>query len=83
MFMRKCFLKWGERIFNILVVLGFIAGAGSGISTAMAIGGKQGWTTGGMQILLSWSGTLIISLVIYSLLDIHHSVSKNSNESKN
>ena len=50
MCMRKCFLKWGERVFNVLVVLGFIAGAGSGISTAMAIGGKQGWTTGGMQI---------------------------------
>jgi hypothetical protein len=80
MCMRKCFLKWGERIFNVLVVLGFIAGAGSGISTAMAIGGKQGWTTGGMQILLSWSGTLIISLVIYSLLDIHHSLSKDSTE---
>lgn len=78
MCMRKCFLKWGEKIFNLLVILGFIAGAGSGISTAMAIGGKQGWITGGMQVLLSWSGTLIISLVIYSLLDISHSVAKDS-----
>ena len=77
MCMRKCFLKWGERIFNVLVVLGFIAGAGSGISTAIAIGGASGWKVGGMQVLLSWSGTLIISLVIYSLLDIVHSVSKD------
>lgn len=82
MCMRKCFLKWGERVFNVLVVLGFIAGAGSGISTAMAIGGKQGWTTGGMQILLSWSGTLIISLVIYALLDISHSVAKDTDCNK-
>ncbi len=80
MCMRKCFLCWGEKIFNVLVVLGFIAGAGSGISTAIAIGGRQGWTTGGMQVLLSWSGTLIISLVVYALLDIRHSVSKDSTE---
>ncbi|MCC2625697.1 MAG: hypothetical protein K0R14_1570 [Burkholderiales bacterium] len=77
MCMRRGFLCWGEKIFNVLVILGFIAGAVSGISTGMAIGGKQGWTTGGMQVLLSWSGTLIISLVVYSLLDIKHSVSKD------
>jgi hypothetical protein len=78
--MRKCFLKWGEKIFHLLVIVGFIAGAASGISTAIAIGSKQGWLTGGIQILLSWSGTLIISLIIYSLLDIHHSVAKNDSE---
>jgi hypothetical protein len=80
MCMRRGFLCWGEKIFNVLVILGFIAGAASGISTAMAIGGKQGWTTGGMQVLLSWSGTLIISLVVYSLLDIRRSVSKDNAE---
>ncbi|MCE3268030.1 MAG: hypothetical protein K0R49_282 [Burkholderiales bacterium] len=80
MCMRKGFLCWGEKIFNILVILGFIAGAASGISSAMTIGGKQGWAMGGMQILLSWSGTLIISLVVYSLLDIRRSVSKDINE---
>jgi hypothetical protein len=78
MCMRKCFLKWGEKIFNVLVVFGFIAGAASGISTALAIGGKQGWAAGGMQILLSWSGTILISLVVYSLLNISHYVSQNN-----
>lgn len=77
MCMRKCFLKWGEKIFNILVIIGFIAGAVSGVNGAMAIGDKQAWIAGGMQILLSWSGTLLISLVIYTLLDISHSLSKD------
>lgn len=78
MCIRKCFLNWGEKVFNVLVLLGFIAGAVSAVSTAMEIGGKQGWSAGGLQLLLSWSGTLIISLIIYSLLDIAHAVSKNS-----
>lgn len=74
MCIRKCVLHYGEKIFNILLILGFIAGAASGVTTATAVGGKQGWLAGAMEVILSWSGTLLIALVVYSLLDIRHTL---------
>ena len=74
MCMRKQVLKFGERVFNLMVVVAFIAGAASGIVSGIAVGGKAGIAAALIQILLSWSGTLIIALVVYSLLDIKHSL---------
>lgn len=72
--MRKQFLNYAEKVFNVLVVIAFIAGAVSGVFSGIAIGGSMGVLDGALQILLSWSGTLIIALVVYSLLDIRHSL---------
>lgn len=76
MCMRKKFLDIGEKIFNVLVVLAFLAGAASGVFSGIAIGGADGIAGGAIQILLSWSGTLIISLIVYALLDIRRSLDK-------
>lgn len=70
MCMKKCFLNFGEKVFNVLVLLGLIAGVASGIITGVAVGGKQGILAGALQLILSWGCTLIISLIVYSLLDI-------------
>ena len=72
--MRKQFLNYAEKVFNVLVVIAFIAGAASGVFSGVAIGGWMGALDGAIQVLLSWSGTLIIALVVYSLLDIRHSL---------
>ena len=77
MCMRKCFLTHGEKVFNVLVILGFLAGAASGIMSGMEIGGRPGLIAGALQVLLSWSGTLIISLVVYALLNISCCMSKH------
>ena len=76
MCMRKKFLDIGEKVFNVLVVLAFFAGAASGVFSGIAIGGVNGIAGGAIQILLSWSGTLIISLIVYALLDIRRSLDK-------
>jgi len=76
MCMRKCILDIGEKIFNFLVVIGFIAGAASAVMSGMAVASSDGgtksaaWLAGGAQLVLSWSGTLVIALVVYALLDI-------------
>lgn len=72
MCMRKKFLDIGEKIFNVLVVIAFFAGAVSGAFSGIAIGGMSGIAGAVLQILLSWSGTLIISIIVYALLDIRH-----------
>jgi hypothetical protein len=72
--MRKQFLNYAEKVFNVLVIIAFVAGAASGVFSGIAIGGKMGILDGAIQILLSWSGTLIIGLIVYSLLDIRHSL---------
>ncbi len=74
--MRKHFLHHAEKVFNVLVVIAFIAGAVSGIFSGIAVGGSMGIVNGAVQVILSWSGTLIISLIVYSLLDIRHSLEK-------
>ncbi len=80
MCIRKCFLNFGEKIFNILVIIGFVAGAASAITSGMDIGGRGGLISGILQLVLSWSGTLIISLIVYSLLDIRHHVSNSCSD---
>lgn len=82
MCMRKCFLNFGEKIFNVLVVIGFIAGAASGIMSGMELGGREGLLSALVQIVISWSGTLIISLIVYSLLDIRHTVTGNCDKNQ-
>ena len=77
---RKCVLKIGEKIFNILVILGLIGGLASAISSGLLVGGKDGLITGGLQLIISWSGTLIIALIVYSLLDIRRSLAKPDDE---
>ena len=74
MCMRKCVLNFGEKIFNVLVIIGFVAGAASGINSGVELGGKEGIISGLLQVILSWSGTLIISLIVYSLLDIRQQI---------
>ena len=74
--MRKHFLHYAEKVFNVLVVIAFIAGAVSGVFSGIAVGGGMGIVNGAVQVILSWSGTLIISLIVYSLLDIRHSLEK-------
>lgn len=74
--MRKKILDIGEKLFNVMVVIAFIAGATSGVFSGVAIGGLSGVAAAALQILLSWSGTLIVSIVVYSLLDIRHSLEK-------
>lgn len=76
MCMRKKFLQIGEHIFNVMVILAFIAGATSGVLSGIAIGGVNGIISAALQIALSWSGTLIISLIVYALLDIRHILNK-------
>lgn len=83
MCMRTKVLNVGEKIFNVLVVLGFIAGAVSAVMSGMGVASTsghmgEGWLAGASQLLLSWSGTLIIALVVYSLLDIRHSACKSA-----
>lgn len=80
MCMRKCILNFGEKVFNVLVVLGIIAGVASGIITGIAVGGRQGVLAGVIQLVLSWGCTLIISLIVYSLLDIRHSLECKTEE---
>ncbi len=72
--MRKQFLNHAEKVFNVLVVVAFIAGAASGVFSGVTIGGGMGIVDGVIQVILSWSGTLIIALIVYSLLDIRHSL---------
>lgn len=86
MCMRKCFLRIGGRIFNLLVILGFFAGGISAVfsgigASAPANGGTimEGWITGISQLILSWSGTLVIALIVYALLDIAESLNKCDN----
>jgi hypothetical protein len=76
MCMRKKILNVGEKIFNVMVIIAFVAGIASGIFSGIAIGGVAGIAAAALQVLLSWSGTLIIALIVYSLLDIRHSVEK-------
>lgn len=75
--MRQQVLNHGEKIFNLMVVIAFIAGAASGVVSGIAVGGMPGIAAALIQILLSWSGTLIIALIVYSLLDIRHSLNKS------
>lgn len=77
MCMRQKVLNIGEKIFNIMVIVAFIAGAASGVVSGIAVGGMAGIAAALIQVLLSWSGTLIIALIVYSLLDIRHSLNKN------
>ena len=72
--MRKHFLNYAEKVFHVLVVIAFIAGTTSGVFSGIAIGGRMGIVDGAIQVILSWSGTLIIALIVYSLLDICHSL---------
>ena len=74
MCVRKCILRIGEKIFHVLVFLGLIGGLASAINSGMTIGGKDGLIAGGIQLIISWSGTLIIALVVYSLLDISQNI---------
>ena len=76
MCMRKKFLTIGEHVFNVMVVIAVIAGAASGVLSGIAIGGLNGIFSAALQIALSWSGTLIISLIVYTLLDIRHLLDK-------
>ncbi len=74
MCIRKCALRIGEKVFHVLVLLGLIGGLASAINSGMMLGGRDGFMAGGIQLIISWSGTLIIALVVYSLLDIRHSL---------
>ncbi|MFN7095912.1 MAG: hypothetical protein ACK4M7_11155 [Burkholderiales bacterium] len=83
--MRKQILNIGEKIFNVLVVVGFIAGIVSAIMSGMSVAAAEAsksaaWLAGISQLVLSWSGTLIIALIVYALLDIHHSLNKHDNK---
>lgn len=70
MCMRKLVLNVGEKVFNVLVVLGFIAGAASAIFSGISMGGSMGAISAVVQLVISWSGTLIVALVVYSLLTV-------------
>ena len=72
--MRNCLLYCGEKIFHVLVILAIIAGTWSGVLSGMSIGGMNGVAMAVIQIVISWSGTLIIALIVYSLLDIRRSL---------
>ena len=74
--MRKKFLNIGEKVFNALVFIAFLAGIITGVFSGIAVGGVHGLAVALIQILLSWSGTLIISLMVYALLDIRCSIEK-------
>ena len=83
MCIRRCVLKIGEKIFHVLVLLGLIGGLASAINSGMMIGGRDGYISGGIQLIISWSGTLIIALIVYSLLDIHSSLCHSQNDCHN
>ncbi len=82
MCMRKTVLNIGEKIFNFVVVIALILGVVSAVNTALITsmdGSKKDAIIGAVvQLLLSWSITLVVSLVVYSLLEIAHSL-KNKN----
>ena len=77
MCMRKTVLNVGEKIFHVIVILGFIAGAASAVTSGLAVGGMAGFLIAVPQLLLSWSGTLIVALIVYSLLDMRHIMSSS------
>ena len=74
MCIRRCILTIGEKIFHVLVLLGLLGGLASAVNSGMMIGGKDGFIAGGIQLIISWSGTIIIALIVYSLLDIRSSL---------
>lgn len=80
MCMRKCILNIGGKIFNILVLLSFIAGIASAVEAGIMVGGKQGIIAALLQLIMFWGSTLIVSLVVYSLLDIRQSLCCNKEE---
>jgi hypothetical protein len=68
--MSKKVLIIGEYIFNVIFIIAIVAGLGSSVMAALNVGGVNGIILGLIQLLLSWSGTLIIGLIVYSLLEI-------------
>ncbi len=69
-------LNIGEKIFTFIVIVAFIGGLISGVSTGMMLGGVSGIVSAIVQVFLSWSGTIVVALIVYSLLDIRHSLDK-------
>ncbi len=72
MCMRTSVLNIGEKIFHVVFVVGLVAGAASAVTSGLAVGGFAGLLVALPQLLLSWSGTLIVALIVYALLDIRH-----------
>ena len=90
MCMRKQVLKIGERIFNIGLVLTFIMSIAAAVLNGIEVEDKfdkqedllaSGLVSGVLHLLTSWSLLLIIALIVYSLLEICHSLNKDNNES--
>lgn len=70
MCMRKSVLKYGEKVFHVLVILGFVFGVVSAVLSGMQFGANSmGAIAAVTQLVLSWSGTLIVALIVYALLD--------------
>lgn len=76
MCLRTKILNIGEKIFNFMIIVAFVGGAVSGISTGIMLGGVSGAVSAIVQILLSWSGTLVVAIIIYALLDIRQRLDK-------
>ncbi len=82
MCMRKVVLNVGEKLFNVFFIISLIMGPYSAIMSGRAIGGKNGVLTAISQSLMSIGVTLTIALVVYSLLDIRHKLSKDNGVNK-
>lgn len=72
MCMRNKVLTIGEKIFNVLIIVAILAGAASAVFANLPITTVGGMVAMLLQIILSWSGTLIVALIVYALLDIRH-----------
>lgn len=82
MCMRKIILNVGAKIFNVFVILFFLATTTSAIMAGRAIGGKPGLMTAISQTLMSWGLLLVIALIVYSLLDIRCALMKDNDLNK-
>lgn len=78
MCMRKIVLNVGEKLFHVFFIISLILGPYSAIMSGKSIGGKPGLVTAISQSLMSMGVTLTIGLVVYSLLDIKHKLSKDN-----
>lgn len=78
MCMRKVVLNVGEKLFNVFFIVSLIVGPYSAIMSGRSIGGRAGLVTSISQSLMSIGATLTVALVVYSLLEIRHKLSKDN-----
>ena len=69
-------IKYGERVFSVLIIVSCISSIVFGLYLGISTGGVQGLIIGVIQAFSSLVVIFVIALIVYSLLSIQKSLAK-------